>query len=109
MSARAELVDSHCHLDSKEFDSDREDAIRRAVDAGVTRMVAIGTGEGPPDLEEGVRLAERHSGIYATAGIHPHYAAKAGDADLKKVDELLRQPKVVVSDVDDRRTQRRVP
>ena len=53
-----ELVDSHCHLDSKAFDGDREEAIRRAVDAGVARMVVIGTGEGPPDLEAGVRLAD---------------------------------------------------
>ena len=89
------LVDSHCHLDSKEFDADREDAIRRAVDAGVTRMVAIGTGEGPPDLEAGMRLADRYPAIYATAGIHPHDAAKASDADLNRVRELLRHPKAI--------------
>ena len=59
MIESAPLVDSHCHLDYKDFDADREDAIRRAVDAGVTRMVAIGTGEGPPDLEAGVRVRER--------------------------------------------------
>lgn len=95
MIGKAPLVDSHCHLDSKEFDADRDDAIRRAVDAGVTRMVVIGTGEGPPDLEAGVRLADQHSELYATAGIHPHDAAKASDADLKNVRELLRHPKVV--------------
>jgi TatD DNase family protein len=95
VSDNAVLVDSHCHLDSKEFDGDRDDAIRRAVDAGVSRMVVIGTGEGPPDLEAGVRLADRYSGLYATAGIHPHDAAKANDADLKNVRELLRHPKVI--------------
>ena len=76
----ANLVDTHCHLDSKEFDADREDAIQRALDAGVSRMVAIGTGTGPPDLEAGVRLADRHACFYATVGVHPHDAAKATDA-----------------------------
>jgi TatD DNase family protein len=89
------LVDSHCHLDSHDFDSDREAAIQRAIDAGVTRMVAVGTGEGPPDLEAGVRLADRHECFYATAGIHPHDACKATPDDLRRLAELLRHPKLI--------------
>ena len=89
------LVDSHCHLDSKEFDSDREDVIRRALDAGVERMVAIGTGDGPPDLEAGVRMADRFEPFFATAGIHPHDAAKAAPEHFKNLAALLRHPKLV--------------
>jgi len=89
------LVDTHCHLDSQEFDADREDAIQRALDAGVSRMVAIGTGKGPPDLEAGIRLAERHSCFYATVGVHPHDAAKATDAEFTNLAALLKHPKVV--------------
>jgi TatD DNase family protein len=89
------IVDSHCHLDSKEFDPDRDEVIRRAVDAGVRRIVAVGTGEGPPDLEAAIRLAERHPEFYATVGIHPHDAAKANDSDLARLPELLRHPRVV--------------
>ena len=51
--------------------------IERALAAGVERMLAIGTGNGPPDLEAGIRLAERHAAFYATVGVHPHDAAKA--------------------------------
>ncbi len=89
------LVDTHCHLDSKEFDADREDTIQRALDAGVSRMVAIGTGNGPPDLEAGIRLADRHAAMFATVGVHPHDAAKASDADFANLAALLRHPKVV--------------
>jgi TatD DNase family protein len=89
------FVDSHCHLDSGQFDSDREEVIQRAVDAGIEHMVAIGTGDGPPDLEAGVRLADRHSAFFATVGVHPHDAAKASEDTWKRFVELLKHPKVI--------------
>ena len=61
------LIDSHCHLDAAVYDADREAVIRRARDAGVECMVAIGSGDGPPDLEAGLRLAAAYDFIYATA------------------------------------------
>ena len=57
------LIDSHCHLDSPEFDADRDEVIERALGAGVEHMVAIGTGNGPPDLEAGIRLADKYPAI----------------------------------------------
>jgi TatD DNase family protein len=89
------LIDSHCHLDSPEFDNDREAVIERAFEAGVEHLVAIGTGSGPPDLEAGVRLANKYPAFYATAGIHPHDAAKAKPADLDRLGELLKHPQVI--------------
>src|SRR5579884_2855804 len=86
------LTDSHCHLDDAQFNTDRDEVVRRALDAGVTRMVAIGTGTGPPDLEAGVRLAEKYPTFLATVGVHPHDAAKAGDETLRRVDALLQHP-----------------
>ncbi len=89
------LIDSHCHLDSQEFEADRAQVIERALEAGVGRMVAIGTGSGPPDLEAGLRLADRYDCFLATAGIHPHDAAKATPENFKHLAELLGNPKVV--------------
>jgi TatD DNase family protein len=89
------LIDSHCHLDSEQFDQDRESVIERALAAGVTHMVAIGTGNGPPDLEAGIRLADRYEAFYATVGVHPHDAAKATDEVFKNLSSLARHPKVV--------------
>lgn len=89
------LIDSHCHLDSSDFDTDRDEVIERAVEAGVERMVAIGTGEGPPDLEAGIRMAERYPMFLATVGVHPHDAGKATETTLARVSELLAHPKVI--------------
>ena len=89
------LVDSHCHLDDEQFAGDRDETIARALEAGVTRLMAIGTGGGPPDLEAGVRLAEGYPFIYATVGVHPHDAAKATAADFDRLRALLGHAKVL--------------
>src|ERR1022692_1491991 len=88
------LVDSHCHLDDAQFDADREETIARARAAGVETMMAIGTGDGPPDLEVAVRLAERYPFIHATVGVHPHDAAKATEETFARLRELASHPKV---------------
>jgi TatD DNase family protein len=89
------LVDSHCHLDDEQFAADRDAAIERARSAGIERIMAIGTGNGPPDLEAGIRLSEQHTFIFATIGVHPHDAAKATPETLERMAELARHPKVL--------------
>ncbi len=89
------LIDSHCHLDHEQFDADREAVIERALAAGVEHMVAIGTGDGPPDLEAGIRIADRHPPFYATVGVHPHDAAKATPETFRRLASLLAHPKVI--------------
>ena len=89
------LVDSHCHLDHEQFAGDRNAVIERALAAGVGAMLAIGTGDGPPDLEAGIRLAGQFPFLYATVGVHPHEASKCTAEILKRLRELVRHPKVV--------------
>lgn len=91
----APLIDTHCHLDARAFDADRDACIERARAAGVERLVAIGTGDGPPDLEAGIRLAERYPFIEATVGVHPHDAAKATEETWAGLAALMGHPKVV--------------
>jgi TatD DNase family protein len=88
-------IDSHCHLDGPRFDSDREQVIARAREAGVTNMLAIGTGDGPGTLECAIKTAEQHDFIYATVGIHPHEAQLAKDSDFAQLEQLAQNPKVV--------------
>jgi len=89
------FVDSHAHLDGKQFDSDREQVVARAREAGVQTMVAIGNGDGPPHLDAGIQLAEKYSFMYATVGIHPHEASLASDHALGELERLARHPKVI--------------
>ncbi len=88
-------IDSHAHLDGPRFDSDREQVIARAREAGVTNILAIGIGEGPGTLDCAVKLAEQHDFIYATVGIHPHEAQLAKESDFEEMAQLAKRPKVI--------------
>src|ERR1041385_1642239 len=70
-----QLIDSHCHIDGPEFDADREDVIARAVGAGVTTMLNVGTGNPHSGaLERAIELSEKHTSVYCAIGVHPHDA-----------------------------------
>jgi TatD DNase family protein len=90
---RSMLFDTHAHLDQEDFDADRADVVRRAAEAGVTRIVAVGTTG--PTSRRCVELAREFPGVLAAVGIQPNYTAQveAGDWDL--VVELSQDPRVV--------------
>ncbi len=81
---QATIVDSHCHLDFPDFDSERPDVIARAVDAGVERMVTICT---RLRNEPAVRaIAEAYAPVFYAAGTHPMSVV---DEPMASVDELV--------------------
>ncbi|APX10655.1 TatD family hydrolase [Tateyamaria omphalii] len=88
-----EITDSHCHLDFPDFEGQLPVIVKRAADAGVTRMVTICT---KLRLEPQVRaIAEAHAPVFYAAGTHPMSAA---DEPLATTDELIalaRHPKFV--------------
>jgi len=65
------LIDSHVHLDSPDYAEDLPDVLQRAREAGVVGFVSIGAGSGPHSSQKAVKLAEEHSDIWATVGVHP--------------------------------------
>jgi TatD DNase family protein len=89
------FVDSHAHLDGSQFDSDREQVIARARQAGVQAIVAIGNGDGPAQVDCGIRLAEKYDFLYATLGIHPHEARLADEAAYQNMEQLAKHAKVI--------------
>lgn len=87
------MIDSHCHLDFDAFDSDRDEAIDRALQAGVHTIVNIGA-----DIESSrrsVKLSEQHDCIYATVGIHPHDAKTLNHDTLAELERLAAGAKTV--------------
>jgi len=87
------LVDSHCHLQDRQFDADRDAVLERARAAGVSAFVVIGT-----DLESSWRavdLADSHSDVYATVGLHPHVAKDLDERTMGALERLADSPKVV--------------
>jgi TatD DNase family protein len=90
-----ELVDSHAHIDFPQFADDREAMLERAHAAGVTSLLAIGTGPGPEKLNAALPFADQYDWIYATIGIHPHEARQVTPEHLGQLSVLARHPKVI--------------
>ena len=90
-----ELIDSHAHIDFPQFAEDREAMLLRARAAGVTTLLAIGTGPGPEKLDSALPFAEQHDWIYATVGIHPHEAKEFKLEHLEQLRNLARHRKVI--------------
>ena len=87
------FIDSHAHIQLSQFNQDREAVLKRAEKADVSNILVIGF-----DMETSlgaVELAEKHSHIYATVGMHPHDAKDLTPDVLKNFRELAEHPKVI--------------
>jgi TatD DNase family protein len=90
-----ELVDSHTHIDFPQFADDREAMLDRARAAGVSTLLAIGSGPGPEKLDAAIPFAEQHDWIYASVGVHPHEAKDLRPDHLAQLATLARHPRVI--------------
>ena len=89
----ATIVDSHCHLDFPDFDSERPDVIARAIDAGVERMVTICT---RLRNEPAVRaIAEAYAPVFYAAGTHPMSVVDEPMATVDQLVKMAAHPKFV--------------
>lgn len=88
-----EYVDTHCHLDFPEFQSDRDEVVARAAAGGVKWIVNVGSSL--QGSEDSVRLSERYPGVYASVGVHPHDASSYTPEVHARLCELARSLKVV--------------
>ncbi|MFN8442279.1 MAG: TatD family hydrolase [Caldilineaceae bacterium] len=93
MTINVALVDSHCHLDLEEFDTDRLDVLARA-DAAHVRLI-INPGIDLQHCRQALALAEQHPQVYTAVGIHPNSSADFTSATLDELRELAKHPKVV--------------
>ncbi|MBI2034438.1 MAG: TatD family hydrolase [Candidatus Levybacteria bacterium] len=68
------MIDVHCHLNFKAFNNDLDEVIKRASEAGVEKIINVGTKI--DSSNKAVELAEKYENLYAIVGIHPHHADK---------------------------------
>ena len=87
------LIETHAHLDYPDFANDLDDVLRRAVDAGVTRVITIGTSI--ESSRRAIDLAEKYPAVYATIGVHPTFVEEAEEDVFTPLRELAKQPGVV--------------
>ncbi len=87
------IIDTHCHLDLRQFEEDREAVIARAAAVGVMRIVNPAI-----DLDSCRRvlaLAERYDGVYAAVGVHPNDCADFSRETVAALRDMAQHPKVV--------------
>ena len=91
------FFDSHCHLDPVAFEDDAgvDAAVERALEAGVLRMLTIGSGYGYDTAHRAVAVAGRHERVWATVGLHPHDAEHYTEARFADLLALTEHPRVV--------------
>ncbi len=87
------LVDSHCHLDFPDFESDLGGIVSRAKSAGVGHMLTICTRV--RKFGEVLAVAERFPDVTCSIGTHPHYATEERDVSAGEIIEHARHPRVV--------------
>jgi len=87
------LIETHAHLDYPDFASDLHDVLRRATEAGVARIITIGTSV--ESSRRAIDLAEKHSNVYAVIGVHPTYAEEAEEDVITPLRELAKRRRVV--------------
>ncbi|MGA7275084.1 MAG: TatD family hydrolase [Candidatus Udaeobacter sp.] len=87
------LIETHAHLDYPDFANDLEDVIRRAADAGVTRIITIGTSV--ESSRRAIDLAEKYPAVYAAIGVHPTDVEQAEEDVFTPLRELAKNPRVV--------------
>lgn len=83
------VIDSHCHLDFKQFNKDRDLVMQRARDLGVSTM--INSGVDFATNRRSLELAAKHDFIYTTLGLSPNSLDGLNDADLQKLLDQIRE------------------
>ncbi|MEI7689645.1 MAG: TatD family hydrolase [Candidatus Saccharibacteria bacterium] len=79
------LVDTHCHIHEASYQLNADEVVNRARENGVTEIICVGDNE--QSSIEALEFAAKHDGIYATIGIHPHYAEGGLGGLAKLIDD----------------------
>jgi TatD DNase family protein len=89
------LIDSHAHIQGKEYSGEVEAVIKHAREAGVDKIIVVGGAGDMSSNTAAVGLVESWTNLYATVGMHPHDAKDVGEEELQELKRLAVHPKVV--------------
>ena len=87
------IYETHTHFDDKAFDCDREEAIKRTFDAGIGKIVNIGSSMKSSKIS--LMLAQDHPDIYAAIGVHPEETKDLTEDDMAVLEEYAKDDNVV--------------
>jgi TatD DNase family protein len=89
------LIDSHAHIQAKEYAGEIEAVIGRAREAGVEQIIVVGGAGEMSSNTAALALAESYANLYATVGMHPHDAKQVGEEELQQLKKLAAHSKVI--------------
>ena len=89
------LIDSHAHIQGKEYAGETAAVVQRAGEAGVEQIIVVGGAGDMSSNTAAVALAESCASLYATVGMHPHDAKDVGEDEMKELKELTAHSKVI--------------
>ena len=81
------IIDAHCHLYYDELANDIDNVLQRAKEAGVTRLVCVGTNI--EDSKKCLSITENNDDIFASSGVHPHDSKDAVEGYTDEIYELM--------------------
>jgi TatD DNase family protein len=84
------MIDSHCHLDHCEPDDD--ELVRRARQAGVSRVATVGINAA--SAERALEAARAHDSVFAIVGRHPNESVGFEEADVEAIERAASEPEV---------------
>ncbi len=89
------LIDTHCHLDMQTYADDLDTVLTRARESRVSSVITIGIDL--PSSRAAVALAQKHSNIFATIGVHPHDVIQATEKTYEQLTRLYHENKTVIA------------
>jgi len=84
------MIDTHCHLEQKDYDNDRDDVIKKCIDAGLKGIITCCAH--PDDFRLTMEMVEKYKGfIFATVSIHPEYIKEINDKVVEQFFDVIRK------------------
>lgn len=89
------LIDTHCHIHSKDYKLDADEVIEAAKSDGVTKLICVGTDEA--DSKGAIKFSSERQNVWATIGLHPH-DAKLGQDTYNELAKLINQDVIAIGE-----------